>query len=163
MRAVSNTSPISNLAVIEHLDLLPEQFSEVRIPGAVENELRAFPLIRPALELSLRQGWLKSASVPDTDVVRLLTTGLHAGEAEAIALALELRASLILLDEREARAAASRLGLRVTGVLGILLRAKLRGALPLLKPELEALRAKANFFISPVLERAVLREAGELS
>jgi predicted nucleic acid-binding protein len=68
-----------------------------------------------------------------------------------------------LLDERDGRNAAERAGLRVTGLLGALLRAKRDGEIPLLKPEIEALKTKARFFVSPRLEGEVLdlKDAGE--
>jgi uncharacterized protein len=93
--------------------------------------------------------------------VHVLQSGLGQGEAETIALGLELPADLVLLDERAGRAAAARVGLRITGVLGVLLRAKLQGDIPMLRPELDALRNKARFFIAPALEKQVLRGAGE--
>jgi hypothetical protein len=78
------------------------------------------------------------------------------GEAEAIALALEMKADWLLIDEREGRAMARQLGMRVTGVLAVLLRGKKMGHLEAIKPEIDALRAKAHFFVAPDLERAVL-------
>jgi uncharacterized protein len=93
--------------------------------------------------------------------VRLLTASLDRGEAEAIALAIEMSADWILMDETDGRSSASRAGLQVTGVIGIPLRAKRRGELSLLKPELEALRTEARFFIGGHLEREVLGLAGE--
>jgi hypothetical protein len=65
------------------------------------------------------------------------------------------------LDERDGRSATERAGLRITGVLGILLRAKREGRIAALKPEIEALRTRARFFISNRLEDQVLRNAGE--
>jgi hypothetical protein len=94
-------------------------------------------------------------------VARLLAAVLDPGEAEAIALALELSADLILLDERDGRSAAERAGLRVTGVLGVLLRAKTDGQIPLIKPDIEALRTQARFFLSARLQEKVLAIAGE--
>ena len=95
------------------------------------------------------------------NLVSLLTAELHRGEAEAIALALELRADRLLIDEREGRATSRLFGLRVTGVLGVLLRGKQMGRINLVKPEIEALRGEAGFFIAPVLEREILAQAGE--
>ncbi len=91
----------------------------------------------------------------------LLALELHLGEAEAIALALEMKAEYLLIDEREGRTLARQLGLRITGVLGVLLRAKRRGQIEAIKPEIEALRSHARFFIAPALESAILAEAGE--
>ena len=66
----------------------------------------------------------RTAGTPRGQVARLLAADLDPGEAEAIALVLELSADLILLDERDGRSVAERAGLRVTGVIGVLLRAK---------------------------------------
>jgi predicted nucleic acid-binding protein len=64
-------------------------------------------------------GWIKPRPREDQSLGRLLRASLDAGEAEAIALALELSADLILLDEKDGRSVAARAGLRVTGVLGV--------------------------------------------
>jgi len=72
---------------------------------------------------------------------------LHRGEAEAIAMAAELKADMVLMDEQEGRQYATHAGLAVTGVLGILLRAKQVGQLTSLRREIQALRTKAHFFI----------------
>jgi uncharacterized protein len=163
MRAVSNTSPISRLAWIGRLNLLLDQFQEVWIPKAVELELQNIPdaAVRQIIDAAKSQGWLKSRSASDTLLISLLSAELHAGEAEAIALASEMRADRLLIDEREGRTMARRLGLSLTGVLGVLLRAKSTGKLNAVKPEIEALREKARFFIATALESAVLVEAGE--
>ena len=83
------------------------------------------------------------------------------GEAEAIALATELKADIVLIDEQEGRQLASKAGLAVTGVLGVLLRAKRKGEIAAVKPEIDLLRSKARFFVSPLLEAKVLVAAGE--
>jgi hypothetical protein len=163
MLAASNTSPISNLAIIGHLALLRSQFEAIWIPEAVQAELRAVPNPSAAASIAqaFREGWITLRAVCDERIVRLLEAGLHRGEAEAIALGLELPADLVLLDERAGRSAAERLGLRVTGVLGILLRAKMQGSIPRLESEIEALRNQAHFFIAARLEDQLLRSAGE--
>jgi predicted nucleic acid-binding protein len=163
MLVVSDTSPISNLAIIGRLSLLQKQFQEIWIPIAVEFELSKLPYPKALASVGqvLREGWIKRRTVHTESMQRVLQFGLGPGEAEAIALALELPADLVLLDERDGRAAATRAGLRVTGVLGVLLRAKMQGDIPMLKPELEALRKKARFFIAEKQEQEVLRSAGE--
>ena len=163
MPTASNTSPIFNLACIERLPLLREQFGDVWIPKAVEAELRRIPddAVRQAVERAFGDGWLKMQPASNTALISLLSVELHAGEAEAIALALEMKADRVLVDERDGRMLARRLGLHVTGVLGVLLRAKQTGRLKAVKPEIQALRAKARFFIAPELEKAVLTKAGE--
>ena len=85
---------------------------------------------------------------------------LAAGEAEAIALAVESGANLIVLDER-GRRAAQRLGLPVIGTLGVLIAAKDRGLLAAVRPVLGALRADAGFWIADDLYTAVINAANE--
>ena len=91
----------------------------------------------------------------------ILQRDLDPGEAEAIALALQKRADWLLLDERDARRVAKSLGLKVTGVLGILLRARLDGQLPSLREAMDQLRDLADFRISPALYTDILQSAKE--
>ena len=163
MRVVSNTSPLSSLARIGRLNLLCKQCSQLLVPEAVVKELRdpASPPALKTVDQALQEGWIIPAQVRDRRLVRLLTSELDLGEAEAIALAMETSAGLILIDELEGRRTARRLGLRVTGVLGVLLRAKKAGQIRSLRREVEALRKQAHFFISPRVEGDVLRAAGE--
>jgi uncharacterized protein len=90
-----------------------------------------------------------------------LLSSLHKGEAAAIALAVDLKADIAIIDEQEGRRLATQAGLTVTGVLGILLRAKLAGQIAAVEPEIRALRSQARFFIAPSLEARVLSLAGE--
>jgi hypothetical protein len=163
MLAVSNTSPISNLASIGRLELLKSEFSELWMPLAVADELAAHPdpLAQAAIQNAIRSDWIQIRTPQDSGLLRLLLLQLHRGEAEAIALAMELNADFVLIDEQEGRQLASRTGLAVTGVLGVLLRAKHAGEIPAVKPELENLRTKAHFFVSPQLEKKILTAAGE--
>jgi uncharacterized protein len=163
MVAVSNTSPIFNLACIERLHLLHQQFGEVWIPPAVDAELQRIPQ-DPVSKLVIdakRSGWLKIRPTSNAPLIRLLAVELHSGEAEAIALALEMNADQLLIDERDGRVAARQLGLSVIGVLGVLLRAKHDGQVSLIKPEIEALRARARFFVDSTLEATILATVGE--
>ena len=143
--------------------MLQSQFREIRIPSAVQSELGQLPHRAALAEIqqALQDGWIKPQALREDKVARLLATDLDPGEAEAIALALELSADLILLEERDGRSAAERAGLKVTGVLGVLLRAKIDGQIPLVKPEIEALRTRSRFFLSPRLQEKVLAIAGE--
>lgn len=163
MPTVSNTSPISNLAWIGKLTLLHDQFREIWIPKAVETELQNIPdaIVRKVVEDALRQGWLKVRVASDAALISLLTVELHPGESEAIALALEMKADRLLIDERDGRNLARQLGLSLTGVMGVLLRAKKSGSLKTIKRDIDALKSEARFFIAPALEAAILREAGE--
>jgi len=163
MLVVSNTSPISNLALIARLDLLRDQFERLWIPDAVRAELDHIPnpAVKSSIKRAYEQGWIQCRTAGNEQLVAVLGNELDRGEAEAIALSIEMKADLLLIDEREARAVARQAGLRVRGLLGILLRAKATGKIPSVKAEIEALRTAAGFFVTARLEQEILRNAGE--
>ena len=105
--------------------------------------------------------WIEQHTVQNQALVTALRRDLGRGEAETIALALELNADLVLLDEREGWHAAERLELRVVGVAGRLLEAKSRGVVDAIRPHLDALRHKAGFYLSEPVYHAALSLAGE--
>jgi predicted nucleic acid-binding protein len=163
MAAVSNPSPVLNLAIIGQLSLLHQQFGEVWIPAAVleelrtEDELPGSQVVRKALEA----GWLEVKEVKDQTLAQVLRRDLDSGEAEATVLAQETKARWVLLDERESRRVAKSLGLKVTGVLGVLLRAWHEGKLPSLRKAMDELRQRAGFRIGAELYSELLRESRE--
>jgi predicted nucleic acid-binding protein len=163
MLAVSDTSPISNLAFIGRLELLKSQFSTVWMPDAVANELLAHPdpAVKDLIQAAKREHWIRVGTPEDSRLLRILLLQLHRGEAEVIALATDLKADIVLIDEQEGRQLALKTGLAVTGVLGILLRAKRDGEIAAIKTEIDHLRSKAHFFISAPLEAKILVAAGE--
>src|SRR5215472_7669018 len=113
MRAVSNTSPLSSLAVIRRLSLLRSQFSEIWIPTAVSQELDAHPdpAASAAIQAAIREKWIQVASPAPSRLLNVLSLHLHRGEAETIALAADLRAEVVIIDEQEGRQLASEAGL----------------------------------------------------
>jgi uncharacterized protein len=163
MLVASDTSPICNLAIIGRLQLLRSQFGEIWIPGAVKCELDQHHHAGALKEIqeAFQEGWIKTKVLKLDQVARLLRATLDPGEAETVALALELQADLILIDERDGRSAAERAGLRVTGILGVLLRAKASGQVESIGLELDALRTRAHFFLSAALTASALKAAGE--
>ena len=157
MRVVSNTSPILNLAIIDQLHLLREQMGEIHVPPAVVEELRVEESLpgSATVRQAFNDGWLQVKTATNVSLMRALLQELDAGEAAAIALALEVGADLLLVDEREARRVAGVLNLRVTGVIGILLRAYTEGRIASLDAVLTELQEKAGFFIGAELRRRV--------
>jgi uncharacterized protein len=135
----------------------------VWIPPAVAGELAAHPdpAAATAIQAALQDQWMRIATPKDSRLLRVLLLDLHRGEAEAIALASDVGADIVLIDEREGREIAAGVGLSVTGVLGVLLRAKQTGAIAAIQPEIQSLRNKARFFIAASLEARVLASAGE--
>lgn len=163
MRAVSNTSPLSNLALVGHLHLLAQQFEEICIPDAVVTELQAVKGWQgiDAIDSALEAGWICPKSVRDRNLVRSLVLDLDLGEAEAIALALQEGYSRVLIDESDGRRIARQVGLEPVGVLGVLLRAKKDGTLPSVTTVMTALQEVAGFYIRSDLFREIAVLAGE--
>lgn len=158
MQVVSNTSPILNLAIINQLDLLRQQFDKVIIPNAVLEELRVSENCpgSATIQSAIESGWIEIRENCDQRLTQLLRQTLDRGESEAIALALELKADWTLLDGREGRKTAKSLGLQVTGILGILLRAKQDDQLGSLSVAINDLINKAGFRIAPDLLKRIL-------
>jgi predicted nucleic acid-binding protein len=161
MPVVSNTSPLLNLSIIGHLDLVRAQFGRVLVPPAVLDELQIHSS-RPgvdALKAAIDAEWIVVREPSDAALIRTLRRDLDQGEAEAIALAVEVSASLILLDEQEGRKRARALDLPITGAIGVLLKARRAGNLNALRDALNRLQEDAGFWIAPSLRARVLREA----
>ncbi len=161
MIVVSNTSPLTNLAAIGLFDLLHHLYGGLHIAYGVWDELNAGDKRWPGRDDVAQAVWIEQHTVQNQSLVTALRRDLDRGEAETIALAVELGADLVLLDEQEGRHAAQRLGLRVLGVVGILLNAKANGAIDTLRPHLDALRQTAGFYLSASLYQHALELAGE--
>ncbi len=161
MIVVSNTSPIVNLAVVGQLDLLRQLYGKVVIPQSVYHENAVIGAGQTgATEVSTFE-WTETRQVTDRPLLAALRLELDEGEAEAIALAVELKANLLLLDERKGRVVASQLGLQFIGLLGVLVEAKHKGLIRAVKPVMDDLMAKAGFWISQELHEHVLQIVGE--
>ena len=159
MIVVSDTSPITNLAAIGQLDLLRQLYQQVIIPEAVFQELTTLGGRHPGAIVQ-HLAWVETRAVVNRNVVKALRAELDEGEAEAITLAQELSADVLLMDERLGRAAAARFSLKVVGILGVLIEAKHQRLIQEVKPLVEALMG-LGFRISPNLYRQVLLTAGE--
>ena len=155
---ISNATPIISLALIGQLELLHMLYREVSIPKAVEAEILRGGQRAGAKELP-GVAYIKTIALTDPSRADLLSD-LDRGEAEVIALAQERQAELVLLDERLGRRHAQRLGINVTGTVGILLRAKTEGYLSELKPWLDQLQ-RGGIHLSPALIKRALILGGE--
>ena len=150
MSVVSNSSPLIALDYLGRLDLFEALYGEVWIPPAVAREVQ--PRELPST--------LRLRSLAQPVGARILHAALGAGESEAIALAAETDADLVLLDDKAARRLAATIGLPYLGTVGILLEAKSAGLVDVVRPLLDALRP-LPFHISTPLYETALRKAGE--
>jgi predicted nucleic acid-binding protein len=154
---VSDTSPIFYLDRVGQLDLLPSLYGTVIIPRAVHEELRK----QPQFHLDLQSvPWIEIRAARDRARVQELLTDLDPGEAEAVALSIEIHADLLLVDEKPARRIATKFGLERTGLLGVLLEAKARGLITKVEPMMHDLRT-AGFWIGEDVFQDVLLKAQE--
>lgn len=161
MIIVSDTSPISNLLLVNQLNLLKELFGEVIIPPAVNKEILALQSLDYNISVYLSSDWIKIIKPVNTQLVENLLDDLDEGESEAIALAKEIMPDYIIIDERRAYKIAIDLHLPVIGLLGILLIAKQEGKIEKIKPVIDDLKSKTTFRISDKLVTEVLKRANE--
>ena len=158
MIVVSDTSPISNLLQIGEIDLLRQVFGKIVIPTEVFVEICR---IESHKEFLIKQDWIKTATLSNTNLKNSLLNNLDSGEAEAIALAVELKADYLLIDEIKGRQIAENYGIKVTGILGVLIKAKKDGLITELKPYLQRLVNDAGFWLNPKLIKKILEMVNE--
>ncbi len=150
-----------NLAIIGHLDLLRQFFSKIHITEAVWKEVVIDGKGKEGVSEIKNAKWIKVVNVEETPLLQLLKKDLDIGESETIAYALQKKNVLVLLDEDEAREIADFYRIEKTGVIGILIRAKMEGKIPSLKPILDELRNKAGFWIKDPLYIEALKAVRE--
>ncbi len=158
---VSDTSPLTSLAAIGQFVLLRQLYGSLHIAEAVWDELNAAGQHWPGRNEVADAQWIERQIPKNRLLIMALCQDLDLGEAESIALALELKADLILMDERDGRHKAIQLGLKPVGVVGVLLTAKARGHVTKVRPMLDALRQQAGFYLGDSLYKEVLRLAQE--
>ena len=155
---ISNNSPLVGLLGLNLLSLLRDLYTEVWIPRKVEKEfIRKDSIVRrEALE---NAPWIKTVDLTDPQ-----TAAVHAelddGEAEALALANEHNARLVLLDEKRGRQKAKKIGLMTKGTVGILQEAKREGLIDVIEPLLIRLQDN-GMHLSESLINDTLPDAGE--
>jgi predicted nucleic acid-binding protein len=153
MIVVSDTTAITTLLKAGEERLLQEVLGGVIVPPSVWTELRAFHSQLPDF-ISLR---------PVADATQRLpgTESLGWGEAEAIKLAKEIGADLLLCDDRKARAAAGRLGIPCIGLLGVVVQAKQTNRISSVRSLIETLESKGGLYLSDAVKAEAVKLAGE--
>lgn len=144
---VCDSTCLIGLERVEELNILSALFEPIMIPPEVEREFGNKFL------------WLRIENLKNSSLVAALQLVVDAGEAEAIALASE-KSCLLISDDKQARSAAKRLGVKVIGTVGVLVRAKQSGVISTVKPILDNLELN-NFFISRALRDEALKLVGE--
>lgn len=162
MEVVSNSSPLIHLAKTGRLNLLEALYGQVSIPEKVYLECTDTVHHREEVEAISQTDLIKRHSIEDKRLSRLLYSEIDAGEAEALVLALESSADLILLDDQEARNKARKLELPVTGTLGVLLKAHTKGLIDSLEDEIYKLQT-SGFWLSQSIIDTVLSWSNERS
>lgn len=153
MIVVSDTSPLTGLLTIGQSDLLTKLFGDVVIPPAVRAELLRTHPVLPV--------WLRVQALRDNAKVALYARSVDRGEAEAIALAEELHADHLLIDERKGRRLAQQQGLPVLGLLGVVVLAKRKRLISSARELLDRLDREAGVYLGEHLKEAALKRIGE--
>ncbi len=140
MIVVANSGPLISLARVGQLNLLETLYNQLYIPLAVREEVVHKGYGLPGASMVDAASWIQIRAIHDTVAVQLLRKELDAGESEAIILAVELQADLLLIDEARGRRVAEMRGLCKTGTLGTLIAAKKRYIISEVTPLLDDLR-----------------------
>ncbi len=135
--------------------MLRDLYAEIVVPPAVQGELS-----RNAIQLD--RSWIRVVAAQNQNEVAVLREQLDPGEAEAIVVAAELAADLLLVDEKRGRRIAIDRGLEVTGLLGVLAEAKARGLISRCQPVLDDMIRVAGFWIGDDLRSRYLQGLNEI-
>jgi len=160
---VVDSSVLITLAAGEQFTLLRELYGTLLVPQEVWNEVTsvAKPYGAGECQRAKTESWLIIRNPVKLDAIGALPFNLQPGETQALGLALEIPGSLLLVDDAQGRRAAHFLGIRYTGTLGVLLRAKEEGKLPALRPVLGLMQKRTTFWLADEVRKAALAKAGE--
>ena len=156
---ISNTSPLQYLYQLDLLDVLPTLYGQVLVPAGVSREIAVGRSLGVALPDIESFTWLRIREVGAPALLSLVPD-LGVGEREVLALALERPRSLVILDDALARRFAEKLGMALTGTLGLLLKAKQIGRIDRVQPYLASLES-LNFRLDDRTRLHILKLAGE--
>ncbi|MCO6476679.1 MAG: DUF3368 domain-containing protein [Phaeodactylibacter sp.] len=158
MVVISDTTAITNLYQVKLLLIVKELYGQIIIPEGVYEELSRLSNQKRIID---QADWITIQKIKNKELRRELLKELDQGEAEAITLAIEIKSDLLVIDEQKGRKVSRRYGLRIIGVLGILINAKKRGIISNVKPYMDDLREKAGFHISEKLYSEILKRVDE--
>ena len=161
MIVVADSSPITALLHLKKLDLLTTLYGQIFIPHSVASELATLQNFGFDLSFLLQTDKFIIRRAADENFVQRLCEVLDKGEAEGIALAKEIKADLLLIDEKLGKELAEAEHITCKGVVGVLIEAKHRGLIFLLKPLLDDLIINLKFRLSENIYMLALRKAGE--
>lgn len=161
---VADSSAFIHLGAHGRVQLLRDLFGQLLVPPAVWQEVVEAGQSRAGdaeLRQAVQEGWVSIEAPPPSTVLPAGTPPLHPGEVEAIRLALSKQDSLLVVDELIGRTVATGLGIKVIGIVGLLVLARQRNLIANLETELHRLRGPGRFRISHQLFQHALRLAGE--
>ncbi len=159
---VADAGPLIGLARVGQLSVLRLLYESILIPARVRDELHLSSQ-KPGAQViaeALQSGWIRCIPIQAHRHVTILTGLVDAGEAEAIQLALEQKADLLLIDDSKGRKVAKAQGLRIIGSGAVLIAAKKAGFLDNVTPVLTAL-TRTGYRLSPALCQRIIELAGE--
>ena len=146
---IADSSCLIALSNINELEIFQKVYEQITITPEIEDEFgERIP------------DWIKVEEVADKMKIAILELELDKGESSAIALAIEKENSLLVIDEKKGRNVAKKMGIKITGILGVIIKAKEIGLIKKVAPLIEKLE-KVDFRISKTLKENILRRVGE--
>ena len=159
-KVIVNSTPLIVLSNINQLELLKKLYNEIYIPQAVFDEVTS-KNDSSCAQLAQCPDWIHICKIQHESERRMYQAKLHAGEVEVMILAQETpKADLVVLDDNAAKKTAKFLGLKVTGTLGVILKAKKQGFIERVMPLVEQMLDN-GFYVTPEIQKMVREEAGE--
>ena len=155
---VVNSTPIITLANSDCIEILKSVYDEINIPVAVMKEISAKE-DSVCSKILQNSSWIKIVQCPDFNR-KIYPAYLHDGEIEVMELAKHLKSDLLIIDDNVAKKFAKSFGFKITGTLGVLLKAKRMGILREIRPLIKTVQEN-NFYLSNRIVEEVLKLAGE--
>ena len=159
-KVIVNSTPLIALCHVNQLNILRQLYGEITIPKAVYDEIsvKEESVCKKSVDEAL--GWIHIQEIQNQLAKTMFKSQLHDGEVEVMILAMEQQASVVVIDDRNAKKYAKYLDLPVTGTLGVLMKAKQKGYLSELKPVLDVM-IQNGIYIKPSLVELCLKQVGE--